>query len=188
MAVNVERFKKDLDRLVHEGIQLENAMIFELSKDACLQQVRKAFNNDKARVAEFIAQLPTFKTDYERWYSTSLAVLRQLLPDRVNNFMSLYEKPKGRKDVSYGNYVIQDYMQNLRSAHGVQTLAEPSAALPQYRQQLAILKAAYARFDSALFEIRQLVQADLFDSEIDAARELLKTKFSEQPALLPGSC
>ncbi len=34
-----------------------------------------------------------------------------------------------------------------------------------------------ARFESSLFDIRQLVQADLFDSELDAARELAKSKF-----------
>jgi hypothetical protein len=58
--------------------------------------------------------------------------------------------------------------------------------LPQYKQQLAILKAANTRFESSLFEIRQLVQADLFDSEIDAARELLKNKFIRAAGAVAG--
>jgi hypothetical protein len=82
-------------------------------------------------------------------------------------------------------------MQGLSAIYGARTIAaqtivDPSAALPQYRQQLAILKAAYARFDSALFEIRRLVQADLFDSEIDAARELLKSKFFRAAGAIAG--
>lgn len=186
MAVNVERFKNDLDRLVREGDALENAMIFEIANDKALQQVRDKFKNDKTKVGEFVNNLPVFKTSYERWYSETLAVLRQLLPDRVQNFISFYEKPKGRKAIVYGTYVIQDYMQDLIIQRLGQVPVEPAAALPQYRQQLAILKAARARFESSLFEIRQLVQADLFDSEIDAARELLKNKFFRAAGAIAG--
>ena len=135
MALNVKRFKNDLDRLIREGTQFENAMSFELSRDDCLRQVNKAFNNDKDKVADFLAALPQFKIDYEKWYSESLAVLRQLLPDRVANFISFYEKPKTRKVVSYGNYVIQDYMQDVvRQNFDGTYIVSTSAALPQYRQ------------------------------------------------------
>jgi len=37
-----------------------------------------------------------------------------------------------------------------------------------------------------LFEIRQLVQADLFDSEIGAARELLENKFLRAAGAVAG--
>jgi hypothetical protein len=56
MAVNVERFRNDLDRLVREGIELENAMSYEPSREECLQLINKAFNNDKTKVDEFIAK------------------------------------------------------------------------------------------------------------------------------------
>jgi hypothetical protein len=42
------------------------------------------------------------------------------------------------------------------------------------------------RFESSLFDIRQLVQADLFDSELDAARELGKHKFTRAAGALAG--
>ena len=38
----------------------------------------------------------------------------------------------------------------------------------------AILDAARRKLDSALYDIRHMVQADLFDSELDAAKELVK--------------
>jgi hypothetical protein len=63
---------------------------------------------------------------------------------------------------------------------------DSSAALPKFKQQLAILKAAKNRFESSLFEIRQLVQADLFDSEIEAAYELLKNKFLRAAGAVAG--
>jgi hypothetical protein len=186
MPINIERFKNDLDRLIREGAALQIAMRFEVTKDEVLQQAGHMFKNDHRKVQEFVDKLPNFETCYERWYSESLAVLRQLLPDRVTNFISFYEKPKGRKVVSHENYVIQDYLQGLVVTHPYVGDVEPSAALPQYRQQVAILQAAYVRFESSLFEIRKLVQADLFDSEIDAARELLKNKFFRAAGAIAG--
>jgi hypothetical protein len=54
------------------------------------------------------------------------------------------------------------------------------------QQQLAILKAVKARFESSLFDIRQLVQSDLFDSELDAAKELAKHGFARAAGALAG--
>jgi hypothetical protein len=186
MAVNVERFKNDLDHLIRDGVALEDAMSYEVAKDEVLRQAREAFQNDETQVEYWVNSLPDFKKHYEKWYSESLEVLRQLLPERVSNFISFYEKPKGRKEISYGNYVIQDYLQDLYVTRLGAKDVTPSAALPQYKQQLAILKAAQARFESSLFEIRQFVQADLFDSEIDAARELLKNKFFRAAGAIAG--
>ncbi len=67
-----------------------------------------------------------------------------------------------------------------------EVVVDDKAALPHFQQQLAILKAARKRFDSSLFEIRQLVQADLFDSEIESARELLKSKFYRAAGAIAG--
>ncbi|WP_138485499.1 hypothetical protein [Dyadobacter bucti] len=185
MATNLERFRKDLDRLITEGVALENAMSRTIDTTAFDAEVKKLFN-DKKEGDAFIKALPNFNIGYEAWYSESLALLKQLLPDRVNNFVALYEKPKARKSVSYGNYVIQDYLQKLRVSNYGETVVDSSAALPQFRQQVAIIRAAEKRFESSLFEIRQLVQADMFDSEIDTARELLKHKFLRAAGAIAG--
>jgi hypothetical protein len=58
--------------------------------------------------------------------------------------------------------------------------------VPRVQQQVAIVGSAKARFESSLFDIRQLVQADLFDSEIDAANHLLKNKFARAAGALGG--
>jgi hypothetical protein len=63
---------------------------------------------------------------------------------------------------------------------------DDKAAVPHFHQQFAILQAAERRFESSLFEIRQLVQADLFDSEIGAARELLKNQFLRAAGAIAG--
>jgi hypothetical protein len=82
---------------------------------------------------------------------------------------------------------MQDFMQGLKVTHAAGDVkVDRSAALPQFKQQLAILKAAERRFESSLFEIRQLVQADIFDTEVDAARELLKNKFVRAAGAVAG--
>ena len=102
--------------------------------------------------------------------------------------MRHYEKPKPRKDVSYENYRIEDYLQGLTVTRGWQKekVVGPDAAIPQFRQQLNILKSVKARFESSLFDIRQLAQADLFDSELEAAAELVKHKFTRAAGALAG--
>lgn len=65
-------------------------------------------------------------------------------------------------------------------------IVDDRAAIPHFQQQMAILKAAQKRFESSLFEIRQLVQADLFDSEIESARHLLKNKFYRAAGAVAG--
>lgn len=48
------------------------------------------------------------------------------------------------------------------------------------------LKAAKSRFESSIFEIRQIVQADLFDSELSSARELLNNRFLRGAGAIAG--
>lgn len=186
MDSNLDRFKKDAKKLLEFGNNLNISMHIEVTgtKKAILEEISKA-HGDKAK--DFIKKLPKFKQEYEAWYSESLALLKQVLPDRVNNFTSLYEKPKNRKELSYETYVMQDYLQGLVRENGLgQIIVDTSAGLNRFEQQLNILNAANKRFESSLFEIRQLVQADLFDSEIDAARELLKNKFLRAAGAIAG--
>lgn len=56
----------------------------------------------------------------------------------------------------------------------------------RFQNQVLILESARARFESVLFDIKQLVQADIFDSEIESARELLKSGFLRPAGALAG--
>ena len=186
MSDNLDRLRKDFDRLLNLGKRLEYAMTREIQGKVAFEKTVK--DQLKQQAADFLKNIPEFNKNYEAWYSESLALIRQLLPDRVDNFVSFYECRKPRKDINFGNYVIQDYLKGLRITRewDKEVIVDISAALPQYRQQLAILEATKARFDSSLFEIRKLVQADLFDSELEGARELLKHKFLRAAGAIAG--
>ncbi len=196
MLSNLELYKKDLDALIRKGDLLQNAMQAECYpkefKEKVTQQLREQGLHDKAlktKLDERLRQLPTFDHDYQSWYSEAGALIRQLLPDRLSDFVGYYEKPKNRKTISYENYKVADYLQGLTITSTdmlEKKLVGPDGAIPQFQQQLAILKSAKRRFESSLFDIRQLVQADLFDSELEAAEELAKNKFTRAAGALAG--
>jgi hypothetical protein len=189
MISNIRKYKKDLEQLIADGSQLLDAIQYECFPKEFETEALKALGvKSKGEIQELIKNLPSFKEKYQSWYSESLAVVKFLLPDRVTDFTKLYEKPKGRKDITYGNYVIEDYLQGLRVTRGALEIeiVSPKAAIPQFQQQLNILKSAQKRFDSSLFDIKQLLQADLFDSELEAAKELNKKGFTRGAGTMAG--
>jgi hypothetical protein len=183
MAVvrNIDRLREDLKRLLTEADLVITCFNIEVYG---LDETRKAHKKEAAE--DLLKKLPPFGTPYEAWYSECLALIKQLLPDRLQNFRDHFESPKNRKEITYDNYRIQDALKGLRVTLGTKVIADQKAAAPHLRQQVAILAAAERRFESSLFEIRQLVQADLFDSELGAARELLKNKFLRAAGAIAG--
>jgi hypothetical protein len=184
MTKNLERFTNDLERLISKGDMLEYAMISELQPDDFKKKIESVL--DKEEADKLIANLPIFRREYQTWYSESLYLLQQLLPARVDDFAAFYEKPRNRKEVNYGNYTVRDYLDGLIVSRGASVIVDAKAAITKFQQQVQILKSARQRFKSSLFEIKQLVQADMFDSELDAARELNKNKFSRAAGTVVG--
>lgn len=188
MTSNLEKYKKDLEQLITEGDSLLNAIQFECCPKEFETQAKKIFN--EKQYSELLKNLPSFIEKYQYWYSESLSIIKLLLPDRMNDFVKLYEKPKGRKKINYDSYVIEDYLQGLTltTTRGVykEKVVGPDAAIPQFQQQLTILKSVKRRFENSLFDIKQLVQADLFDSEFDAVRELNKKGFTRGAGAVAG--
>jgi len=183
MNNNLEKYKNDLKKLIDKGDKLHLAMQFECSPDT----FHDAAKEDK-KIEEVIKTLPKFNDEYQTWYSEAKVLIKQLLPDRLEDFKRHYEKPKPRKDISYENYRIEDYLQGLTITSGFEKrkIVGPDGAIPHFKQQQAILNAVSARFESTLFDIKQLVQADLFDSELDTARELIKHGFLRGAGAISG--
>jgi hypothetical protein len=179
---NLDRFKDDLRALLEQSAMLELALFVKThGKEQVLEDI-KELNEENLK------KLPQFTVTYEAWYSESLAVIKQLLPDRLQDFKEHFESNKNRRnnDITHANYRIQDALNGLRVSRGSEVIVDHKAAIPHFQQQRAILKAAERRFESSLFEIRQLLQADLFDSEIAAARELAKKKFVRAAGAVAG--
>ena len=127
------------------------------------------------------ADVLPFAARYHTWYTRGLAVVKALVPDRLDEFRRQYERNEKRKVIDGLSYVIEDYM------HGVQAPTyiddafkrKPSfdtktAAFIKLNNQLQIIASCSSRLHDIPANIRGVLQADLFDSESDAARNLLK--------------
>ncbi len=183
---NIEKYKNDLKHLIEKGKNLDISIKYECFPENIERQIKTAVKDDK-KAKDFINNILPFKREYQSWYSESLVLVKQLLPDRLADFIRLFEKPKTRKVIEYGNYVIEDYLQGLSVTSGFgEKKVGPDGAISQFEQQLNILKSIERRFESSLFDIKQLVQADLFDSELDSAKELNKNKFSRGAGAIAG--
>src|SRR4051812_22917544 len=104
---NLDRYKKDLDALISKGDMLRISIQAECFPIETEAQLRKQYPKEFPKGAKNIfAKFPQFKEDFQPWYSEVKVLLKQLLPDRLEDFVRLYEKPKVRKEISYENYKI----------------------------------------------------------------------------------
>jgi hypothetical protein len=138
-------------------------------------------------VKAYIDKLPQFREKYQKWYSEAQAVVKQVLPDRLEDFTSYFEYPKPRKEISFQNYMIRDYLQGLKiTRHGSEVIVEGSSAIPEFVQQLNIVKAAKETLTSTLMDLKAVLQADLFDSELDSARAPAKAGYLRAAGAICG--
>ena len=103
MLSNQGRYRKDLDSLIHRGQTLYLAIQAECFPEECEKQLKNTLG-EKAKGV--LNGLPKFKEAYQPWYSEAKAMIRQLLPDRLSDFASYYEKPKARKDITHTDIEI----------------------------------------------------------------------------------
>jgi hypothetical protein len=131
----------------------------------------------------------SFERNYQRWYTESQAVLRQLLPDRLEELMDLYCPDPKRKKIDNVTYRIQDWLNGSRSGknvYGERYFNDFAIASMLFKTQLEILESVKSRFESSLHDIAQLLRAELFDSELDSARELAKNGFVRGAGAVAG--
>ena len=130
----------------------------------------------------------SFGRNYQIWYTQACAVVKQLLSDRLTEFVQLYHGDGKRKTIDATTYHIQDWLNGVRSqdSAGKQIFNDFGVTVMRFQTQVNILCAARSRLESSLFDIAQLTRADLFDSELDAARELLNAGFIRPAGMVAG--
>ena len=93
---------------------------------------------------------------------------------------TFYERIKieKRKDITFATYTISDYLIGLRVTRGIykeQVVDAPTAFAVRLLQQVTLLESAVSQLDSILADIHGLLQASLFDHDLLAAGDLLKS-------------
>ena len=198
MTSNFERYKIDLKDLIHKGEQLLHSIQKKLTPEYYKKNWKEAD----------IEKLPNFLQEYQMWYSEALEVIQKVIPNREQDFIKLYEQPKNRKTINENNYTIEDFLNRVERHTGIEKaellisginkkqslsplvediitgkIGFTKSTIFKYNQQLGILKSVQKRFESSLFNIKRLLQADLFDSQLDEAKELNKKGFSGAGAM-----
>ena len=125
---NLEQYKDDLKKLLKSGEVLRLVMQWEYMPE-------EEERGDDVRSA--LKALPSFSEGYQAWYSEAKALVRQLLPDRLEDFSDYYETRKPRREITAENYKISDYVLGLAVTAGSgRNIVGPDAAIPKFRQQL----------------------------------------------------
>jgi nicotinamide riboside kinase len=91
----LEKYRKDLDALVAEAFWVEQSLtLMYTDRDKYVADLTNSLKGDAEKVAVFMKKIQPFPTAYQEWYSEAVTLVRQLMPDRLNDFIKLYEKPK----------------------------------------------------------------------------------------------
>lgn len=182
MSSNLEKYKSDLAALVKLGTEMELDLVFRHLAE------KNELDDEQSKIAKKVEG--TFEREYQRFYTEACAVIRQLIPGRLEEFEALYKSEPRRKTVDQITFTIQDWLNGVRAGtniySGQKSFNDFAAVSNRFSTQLSILKAVESRFDSSLYDIRQIVQADVFDSELDSAEELINRGFLRGAGAIAG--
>jgi hypothetical protein len=116
-----------------------------------------------------------FLFPYQDWYTKSLAAVRALAPDRLEEFRRYYEPDPKRKGLGYGTYVIQDYVKGVAPLPlAYSDFDTRDQAARGFMSQISILASINSRIDSVLADIEAHLQTDVQSAELATASELVK--------------
>jgi hypothetical protein len=110
-----------------------------------------------------------FRSIYQIWYTRALPIVQQLLPERMNEFVNLYQ--------AWIQHFLLDDTSDLHTKRH---------AYNQFVQQYRILESAQTRLDDTLTNIQGLVQAEVLDNELDAATELWRAGHIRSAGTIAG--
>lgn len=154
--------RREIAKLISDGLALRNALSYNRFTNGC---------NDYKFVV----------SNYEVWYSKTLIIIENFLPSRAEDFRRLYRN-ENRRIINSASYTITDA---LRAVAQIPYFAPWTASIC-ISQQCDILKACLEIFDNRIIDLKSIIAADVFDSEIDAARHLLKKGFLRAAGAICG--
>lgn len=181
---NIEKYKADLRRLVAQGTNLHAKLVFETIPSQA-EAYKKSNPEEYKQIQKLI---PQFSGHYQQWYSEAYELIRQLLPSRLSDFEEYYKGKGARKEITYASYTIKDALNGLQVTRGWERekVVGADAAISPMEQQVKIIESIQKKFESSLFDIKTLVQADLLDDELAEAAVLLRNGYLRAAGAVAG--
>jgi len=173
---NIEQYKSELKSLIDLGITIQ-ADLNHSNKNI------EDYDEEMQKKLKIIKG--AFQKQYQNWYTESYSIINQLLPSRLNEFEELYKGSPRRKNIDINTFCIQDFANGF-TLTAIDYGQNVGLITNRFTTQLNILKSLNKRFESSLFDIKQIVQADLFDWELESAKALSKHKFLRGAGAIAG--
>lgn len=187
MSNKTDLYTKELEELIQGGKELLLGLMYENYTENYQEIISEKHNGDINKINDEINSFINFSEEYQSWYAVAQRVVKQLLPDNYSDFISYYEYKKNRKEIDHESYSIKDYLQEITIRRYDKSIkVDGKAAIPKFQQQINILKAAKSSLSSSLLDLRGILQADLFDSEIETAEVLAKAGYLRASGAICG--
>lgn len=152
----------------------------------------KSLHDDGSKLlSDFIDDKEEKKTaslrrKYQIWYTKALIVIKEILPDRYEEFTECYSCSK-RKEISYSNFSMNDYLIGICiSRGGVRQFDPRSAGLIRFATQLDIVKSICENMDDVLFNIKSNIEFEIMDNELASSKKLLKKGYLRSAGAICG--
>jgi hypothetical protein len=159
--IKLENIKFEIEVLIQEGEKFYN----------CFADYSSSRN---------VNDIKYFLNNYEKWYTKAYILVMQIIPQRLDDFVRRYRNDK-RKSISLETYTISDALQLVEN-----TKCQIHYAAMPILQQVEIVKSCSASYESEIYNMQTLLQADIFDSEIESAKHLLKRGFLRAAGAICG--
>ncbi len=123
-----------------------------------------------------------FISDYGKWYTRCLPIVRSMLPDKASRFESLYHT-NNRSGTNEYTYTIQDYIQGVYFKDKPKSYTD-GITTKRLKEQLSILEQATSRITDFSFEIERFVKINPMStqpsSSISEQEKMMDIDFSDE--------
>lgn len=170
--------KQELIKTVDDLINKTNDLLVLFIKTFFSEEEVKQYNYTE-KVKEYKNRV--FYEEYHIWYSESLKIIKIFIPERYDEFVDQYQPEKKRKELDALNYTLYDALCGIGNKN-----VKPRDVINKLQIQFNILKSIKQILDIKLNELNCLLQLDVFEKELDAAKLLHKNKYYRSSGALCG--
>jgi uncharacterized protein (UPF0332 family) len=181
--LELEKIKEQLTSLSVLGTAILHASQWHENRQAYDEKT-------KAYMKAVADKIPDFKKEYHVWYSKAQRVVSTLASERLNEFDTYFTGNKNiklAKDFSYLSAGITHYLQGIITTSGY---GEEKNYFGKFtsglQQQLYIIDALKANLTDVLFNLQSEIQFGIFNSELEVASELKKSKLLRPAGAIAG--
>ena len=131
-------------------------------------------------------QRGNFTIRYERWYTKARAAVAQIIPERLPEFVEAY-RHENRTEFNIVTYAISDFLLGLQVIQDDKPLFSPKSRFDdKLIRQMGIVHSAIDAAPSVLHNIRAVLRSELLDSDLNAARDLLRANHLRSAGIVCG--